>query len=237
VTTPYWERFTPLAEVTAAARLRDARGALPGPRPTTWYADADDLDPVAALLTGPLFWLGVVDVADAAPESGGEPTPHVRLSARGAWLLAQPDARPPADPDPAPGVIERGAPDVIQLSVHTPPVHLARLAPLCRWEVPDENRTRHQLHLDPVRLARAVARGSTPATLFQEIGAALGRAPSRRERQRWRQWMRAGEQVRIRPLVVLETRDAALMAQLRGRKRVRDRLGDVLAPTRAAVAP
>jgi hypothetical protein len=93
------------------------------------------------------------------------------------------------------------------------------------------------LQLSAERIGQAVAGGEQLAQIFQRVTEALGQPPSRRLGQRLRAWAQAGAQVRIQPLVVLETTDAPLMGRLRSRKLVRRHLTTVLSPTRSAIDP
>ena len=270
------DHFTPLSHFSEKLALNNL------------YARWGDTSDTAAtiittLCTGPLFWLGVLDVAgqggagdreigrQGAGETGaGETgageigrmgdwpteeeaqtdapssdarfrTPHsalrICLTPQGAWLLALPAWAAPNFPKP--GLCKRPArePDLILAPPTSQPLHLVRLAPLCQWTPPASPALDQQLRLDPAAIGQAVANGLHPAQLFQSLTEASGAPPNQRQSQRLRRWIEAGQAVRVRPLLVLETTDAALMNQLRSRKLVRRHLDTRLSPTRSVVHP
>ncbi|MEZ4661487.1 MAG: hypothetical protein R2911_28385, partial [Caldilineaceae bacterium] len=176
--------------------------------------------------------------SDDLVEPPPPPTPAywVRLTAHGAWLLGLPDWGPPPLPAPQPVQAAR-QPDLLRIAPTTAPHHLARLAPFCTWASPAQPQPIQQLTLDAARVGRAVAQGAALAEILQIVTNALGRPPSRRQVQRLRTWARAGQQVVIRPLLVLETATPQLMGQLRSRQLIRRHLDQPLAPTRVAVNP
>ena len=245
------DRFTPLAQVIEAARLHDSYGSLAQP----WGVREDA---VASLIVGPLFWLGLVDVAQAgafdpataaqpaAPDVDDEPADMVdgrlqsalvRLTPVGAWLLGLPDWDAPPAPATQPCVVSPADADLVLVPAAASPLHLARLAALAEWLPPDFPALAQRLRLTSERIGRAVARGLPVPQLLHHLTEALGRPPGRRLAARLRAWAKAGQRARIRPLLVLETADATLMGQLRSRKLIRRRLGDVLSPTRSALDP
>lgn len=247
--------FRPLAEIVQAAHLHDPLGYL-APR---WGYEGD----VAAdLVTGPLFWFGVVDLAEAADSaapSPAVPTHHadprldedlpadrpvpvspyhlLRLTRTGAWLLGLPDCAAPAFPAAAACSSAANDPDLLLVPPTAAPIHLARLAPLAEWETPSPPAMTQPLRLTPEAIGRAAAAGLPLPQLLDHLAQALGRPVSRRQTQRLRDWAAAGQQVRIRHLTVLETADPELMGRLRGRKLIRRHLGDPLSPTRSILDP
>ncbi|MCE7987670.1 MAG: WYL domain-containing protein [Caldilinea sp. CFX5] len=196
-------------------------------------------NPVAALCTAPLFWLGLVDCATSTPQpaSLASATPLLRLTPLGAWLLGLVGWAAPAFAARPLCTLAGQTPDLILAPPHVAPVHLARLAPLCLWQPPIDASSAQRLQLTAERVGEAVAAGLAPAQLLQILADALGRAPSRRQQQRLRAWATAGQQVRLQPMLVLETADAPLMGRLRSRALVRNRLSIPLSPTRSAVQP
>jgi hypothetical protein len=332
------DHFTPLAHVVEQARLHDPYGFLA----RSW---GEHEDPVAALVSGPLFWLGLVDVADpdtpatatrprptdlgaaaepddladgrwpmadsrpadldsddepddladgrwpmadsrpavfdmddepvqssmpetagtlrermadleldepiqsAMPETAGHAVRNlqsaicnlqsamVRLTPVGAWLLGLPDWGAPPEPAPQPCTVSAGDPDLLLIPPTASPLHLARLTPFAEWQPPAFPVLAQRLRLTSERVAAAVAAGLPVPQLLHHLAAALGQPASRRLATRLRDWARAGQQVRVRPLLVLETTDPALMGRLRSRKLIRRRLGDALSPTRTALDP
>jgi len=118
------------------------------------------------------------------------------------------------------------------------PLHLVRLARFCDWTIATEaTATPHTFTLAPERIAQLAAWGTGPAEVLEQLTAALGRRPSRRAVQRLRAWAHPGQQMRLRPLLVLEAENGELLAQVRRHKLVRKRLGEVVAPNRIALDP
>ncbi|MCX7852027.1 MAG: WYL domain-containing protein [Caldilineales bacterium] len=198
--------------------------------------DADDVlrttpdEAVVAWLTGPLFWLGLLDRYE-----GSDGRPYFALTRRGAWLLGRPGYGPPAFPPPAPCRPDPDDPTRLRWGLGVLPAHPARLAPFCRWETSGE--AEPLLALDGERVAAAVAAGRRLSELFGILHAACGRPPSRSLQAQLRVWAARGQAVRIREVVLLETAEPQLMADLRRRKRIRRHLGEALAPTRVVVNP
>lgn len=138
---------------------------------------------------------------------------------------------------PSPCTLPARRPDLILAPPQINPLHLARLAPFCDWQPPAWPAPEQQLHLTADRVGQAVAAGLAPAQLLHIVEDALGQPPSRRQGQRLRAWAKAGQQLRLTPMLVLESADAQLMGRLRSRKLVRDRLSTPLSPTRSAIQP
>ena len=224
--------FVPLAQVVEQAHLSDEQQLLGQP----WDQEED---PVSALITGPLFWLGILDIGQGQEEAQapGAPSHFLRLTPLGAWLLELPDCGPPPFPSPQPCTIRPPQRDLILVPPAARPIHLARLAPFCQWLGPEPPAPEQRLLLSEERVGQAVARGIEVAQIVHYLEEALGQPPGRRQRQRLRRWARAGQRVRVRHLTVLETGDSELMGRLRSRKLIRRHLGDVLSPTRVALNP
>jgi hypothetical protein len=241
--------FTPLPQIVAQAHLHDEWNRLAQP----WDIDQDV---VAALIIQPLHWFGVVSLARSGPEypapvPSGTPgsSQHesgrvqsvpellVSLTALGAWLLDLPDFGPPLVEEAEPCVIRSPNYDLILVPSTTQPLHLARLAKITHWLPPKPPAPEQRLRLMKERVAQVVAHGMAVDQIFCHLEEALGRPPSRRQQQKIRQWAKAGQQVRVRRLTVLETADAQLMGALRSRKLIRRHLGEALSPTRSELNP
>ncbi len=214
----------PLAAFIENLRLGDARGLFDQP----W---GEDEDAVAALLAGPLFWLGVIDLYD---DPGG---PAFDLTPAGAWLLRRPGHGPPASPPASLCQVDPADNTRLFVAPATSPTHLVRLAPFCTWPSPAPHLDRQTLILDPDAVASAVAAGQPLSTLLLALHHALGRASSHRLVGKLRQWARKGQDVRLHQLAILETTSPDLMADLRRRKLIRRHLGDALSPTRSIANP
>ncbi|MCB0116135.1 MAG: WYL domain-containing protein, partial [Caldilineaceae bacterium] len=227
LTTLSTHNYEPLPSFITAIQVQDRLGHL---------ADGEDGAQLALLLTQPLHWLGIVDIAErttpATPSDLG-----LRLTPTGAWLLGIDGWDAPPDPPAKPAVIRRGAPDTLHFAPDADPNHLARVAAYTTWASPDFPDTAQQLTLDGERIGRAVAAGVPPAQIFHVLEDALARPLSRRQGQLLRKWVKAAQQANVRTVTVLETADAALMGKLRSRRHSRALLGAPLSPTRSELNP
>ena len=117
------DRFVALSAFLEQVRLGDARGVLP---------PSDEKDVLAAVCLGPLFWLGLLDVARPVdPLEINEAA--VRLTAMGAWLLGVRGWGPPADTAPKSVHSQAKRPDLLTFPLKVQPLHLLRLAPYSEW--------------------------------------------------------------------------------------------------------
>jgi len=239
------QNWLPLEEAIQQLRLLDRWDSLPPPQLYDWNDEESLYDPLVELFKKPLFWLGVVELSDITPNHAAQETLLVRLSPRGAWLLEKPNASAPVMPAPESCTLQRGAPNIFQVPLHIQPAHLVRLARYAQWVADDEEiaarptaaKYVHALQLDPMRVGQAGSSGIREEELFQDLALALGRGLSRREQQRWRKWLQAGQQIAIRPALLLETSDPELMGKIRKKQLVRRRLGAPLGPARNEINP
>ena len=230
----------PLSVLVDHWRLHDHLGRLPASRPVTWYADETEPlhDPLLALCTGPLHWLNLIDLLQAPPALVPAPTFCTIQAQWGPWLLGLPNATAPVCPPPALCTMPKQPGDTILAPLQVQPVHLVHLARFCDWTIsPPPTPTPHTFTLAPARIAHLAAGGILPDHLLVHLQAALGRLPSRRTCQRVRAWAQPGQQLRLRPLLVLEADSAERLADLRRHKLVRNRLGEIIAPTRVTINP
>ncbi len=215
----------PLADLVARWRLLDSHARLPSPRPDDWRDETTQTDPLAALLAGPLHWLGQVTLFAASlpttvPDVAvGSPLPPAQVPAASCILPKQPS-------------------NTILAPLTVQPLHLVRLARFCDWTIAAAPTAYpHSFTLDPTRIAHLAANGTEPTQVLSQLSAALGQPPSRRLVQRIRQWAQPGQQLRLRSLLVLEADTPERLAQLRRYKLVRKRLGETIAPNRLALNP
>lgn len=214
-----------VATLVAQWRLLDPYGYLPGPRLAHWHDETSHYDPLTALITGPLHWLGFLTLTgapltlDPSTLLVGQPSSSVQPPAAACTMPKQP-------------VNTLLAPVTVQ------PLHLVQLAPFCDWSVTTTpTAIPHTFTLSPPRIAQLAAGGTGPEQLIAALAAAVGRPPSRRVISRIRSWAQPGQQLRLRPLLVLEADTAERLAQLRRYKLVRNRLGEVIAPNRISLNP
>ena len=229
----------PLTQLVAQWRLLDAYKLLPAPRPRDWRDESSLYDPVAALIAGPLFWLGMVGLvqnprssgpASLGPEFGDERERSALFVQRQSSMVnatAVVHCRMPKQPA-----------NTVLAPLNVQPVHLVRLARFCEWQITTEpTPSPHTFTLSADRIAQLAAQGIAPAQLLAQLTDALGRPPSRRLIQRVKNWAKAGQQLRFRVLFVLEADEADRLARVRRHKLVRNRLREPLAPNRIALDP
>lgn len=161
----------------------------------------------------------------------------VRLTQLGAWLAQVDGWGPPAFPAPQPAHLFNQEPDTLRLGVETSPLHLARLAAYTDWQPPDFPDTAQRFTLVAPKVGMTVASGTPLTQIIQDLSQALGRSPSRRQRQLLRSWAKAAQQVQVRQVTLLETSSATLMGELRSRRHLRRFLGTPLSPTRSEINP
>ena len=217
-------------DLIAHWRLLDSRALLPGPRPTDWRDETTLYDPLAALLTGPLHWLGLITL------SNDDSLSFPASTRRGTINYSQFSIN--RYPAPSSCTMPKQPPNTILAGINVQPIHLAHLARFCDWTIATApTATPHTFTLAPDRIAQLAAASIHPAQLLAHLTAALGRPPSRRVISRLHTWALPGQQLRLRPLLVLEADTPDRLAQLRRHKLVRNRLGEVIAPNRIALNP
>jgi len=177
------------------------------------------------ILTGPLHWLGVLDLASSTPEA--EVTAF-RFSEWSAMLLQGEPPRGMALEDEP--LLVRSDARVRALSM-VPRVVRYQVARFCEWEkeTPDE----YQYRITPASLARARQQGLTVGHLLalltrhaKVIPPSLLKALER--------WDQHGSEARAEKLVVLRVSSPEVLQALRKSRAARF-LGDPLAPTAVVV--
>ena len=227
-----------LAVTTLVAqwRLLDPYAYLPGPRLAHWHDEDSLYDPLTALITGPLHWLGFITLTPA-PSTPAPSTPDPSTLAPSTLFVGPPPAavQHPASPCTMPKQLV----NTILAGLQVQPLHLVQLAPFCEWTVTTTAPTLwpHSFTLSPPQIAQLAAGGTAPAQLLAALSAALGQQPNRRVISRLRAWAQPGQQLALRTLLVLEADTPDRLAQLRRHKLVRNRLGEVIAPNRIALNP
>ena len=193
------------------------------------FAHWDDVDGrmLHYLLSGPLHWLGILELA--AHEPGGAASAF-RFSSWAADLLS--GKAPAGLPEEAETVIARS-------DAH---IHIPRLAPravryqlarFCSWE--GEKDEVYRYRITPGSLERAHQQGLTTAHLLSLLRRYARPLPPSlvKALERWEQ---KGTQARFQRLVVLRLASPDLLETLRSSKVARF-LGDPLGPTAVVVQP
>jgi hypothetical protein len=180
------------------------------------------------LLTGPLHWLGLLDLAAASPD--GEPDAF-RLTKRLNALLEN----APADRSPAQdGMLKLDAKNLIRAPRNTPRAARYQLARFSEWLPP--HRGEYRYRITPYSLARAEKQGLKSVQLLAlfERHAEKPLPPSLVKAIN--QWAQHGAQARIAPVTVLRLASPDLLKKLRA-SRANRFLGDPLGPTAVIVKP
>ncbi len=182
---------------------------------------------VRYLITGPLHWLGLVDLAAPA---AGEPATAFRFSAWAESLLAgQPVRALPAE-DRAINAFSDGK---LITSTHTPRLARYQLARFCLWTGESEKDYTYQL--TPASLGAAAGQGLKAAHLEILLEKYAESVPPSLIAA-LRQWDQKGGQARIQPTVVLRVEHPRILKALRESPAGRF-LGDPLGPTAVILNP
>lgn len=187
---------------------------------STW--DKVDGALIRFILTGPLYWLGFLDLASPAPHKF--PTAF-RFS---KWADALWQGNPPTDMDAENDLIKIRPGGHFILTAHSPRSIRYQIARFCRWDE-KKGREYHYL-LTPESLQRAQERGLKPAHLISllkrnadsPIPPYLVNAVER--------WTKFGNQAEIENAVLLEVTSPEILTELKNSKSGRF-IARILTPT------
>lgn len=188
-----------------------------------WY-DVDGLL-VRALITGPLHWLGLLDLA--APDAGS-PTAAFRFSKLAGALLT--GTIPTGFPDEK-GVLTAGSDARIIVQRGAPRAMRYQLARFCEWDKEtDEN---YRYRITPRSLERARTQGLAASHLLALFKRA-GQPPPPSLLKALERWEQKGTEARFEHALVLRLSSPDILQALRSSKAGRF-LGDPLGPTAVIV--
>lgn len=181
------------------------------------------------LITGPLHWLGILDLAAAEPE--GSPTAF-RYSAWGDALLQEGTTPPelPAEEAPIQILANKG----LRLSSLAPRAIRYQVARFCDWE--EETAREYNYRITPVSLERARRQGLRPGQLVSLLRRLGSPPPSPSLVQALDRWDENGTQATLEPVWILRVTSPEILAALRRQPAARF-LGDPLGPTSIIVKP
>lgn len=182
------------------------------------FASWDNVDGalIRYFISGPLFWLGIVDLA--VPEEGAAPT---------SFRAAEPRT-PPAELAKL-TVTSNGRISVPRL---VPRVARYQIARFCEWDAETDDEYRYRV--TPASLTAARAQGLKPdhlAGVLRKYAAAPLPPPFVRALQRWEV---NGSEARMEKLVVLKVSKPEVLNELRASSAARF-LGEVLGPVTVVV--
>jgi hypothetical protein len=180
------------------------------------------------LVRSPLFWLGMVEVADA----GQLEQTAFRLTERALnWLSGDPPAR---DELQMPLVVQQDG--IILVPQNANRYHrfqVARISDAQRIE----NGRPFRYRLSPGSLARAREQGIKSERLLQFLAQASGRALPKSIQRAVERWEERGVEARIESVTVLRVNDESILETLRMNPRTRDYLGESLGDLAVVIKP
>jgi len=178
------------------------------------------------LITGPMAWLGLVDLGR---DQEGEPPTAFHLSPAGAAFLGL--AESPAEPEPPPFIVR------VDLTVLAPAprryerFQLSRVADWVRTGDP------YIYRLTPASLGRARAQRIPMERIAVFLEEATGGRVPHTLKPALGRWSRRGQEVQLAQGVLLRVHDEALLRELIADPSIRCFVREVIGPTAALVAP
>jgi len=189
--------------------------------------DAVDGALVRYLITGPMHWLGLMDLASP---SEGESLTAFRFSTWGERLLL---GRPVDDLPPEDQLIESFSDGVLKAGIYTPRLARYQVSRFCLWI--DEGESDYTYQLTPASLSAASQQGLKVPHLEKLLNN-YGEAPPPALIKALHQWHKKGSQVRIHPGVILRVETSKILQALRNSPAGRF-VGEPLGPTSALIHP
>ncbi len=184
--------------------------------------DAVDGALLRYLITGPLHWLGCVDLAGATPQS---PPLAFRFS---EWAHDLLNNRPPAGLESENGTLRVNSEGVVQVERNAPRSLRYQIARFCRWLPSDADSYRYQItaaslahaHQQGLRSAHLIGllRKGCPDPLPPTLLHAIER------------WQQSGVQVKIQQVSILRVENPAILAALR-KTRLNRHIIEEISPT------
>jgi hypothetical protein len=176
------------------------------------------------LITGPLFWLEMVELGE--DDNGGvvafRPTPAGRT-------FAQVKTFPyPAGPAEVRIRLYADATVVIPAAVNR--FTRFQVARLTDWEPLEARGTLYRYRLTPHSLDRAKRAGIPLSRALTFLASRSGRPLPDSVKSAVESWEEHGPQIRLRPVTLLQVRDEAILDRLRAAPSVRPMLGEAVGP-------
>jgi len=179
------------------------------------------------LLTGPMHWLGLIDLASPGE---GQPITAFRLSEWAeALLLGRPLENLPEENDP----IEAFSDGSLSVSRYTPRLARYQVSRFCLWT--GETKTHYTYQMTPRSLEAAIGQGLKILHLEKLLNNYSKNVPPVLI-QSLNQWQQKGGQVRMHPGMILRVEDPRILTALRDTSAGRF-LGDILGPTSVLIDP
>lgn len=176
------------------------------------------LDSVPEVLRGPLAWAGIVTATPGC----------FAVTVEGSAALAGDDHAFASSEDATLTVVEEA------IWIDLPAVPYTRpLAEFAAWGTLDAGHG----HIDADTVTRAIEQGYDAAGITRILAELCGGAPSREVFERIEVWAKQAARLVLRPMTVLTSPDAALLAHLRQDSRLRTMFAEPLSAHHAAVYP
>ena len=189
--------------------------------------DAVDGALIRYMITGPMHWLGLMDLASSSPDA---PIQAFRFS---NWapdlLLGKPIADLPKEDQP----IKAFSNGTITAYTLTPRIARYQVSRFCNWT--SEREETYTYKLTPKSLHTGAEQGLKPVHL-ETLLKKYGEAPPPSLIKALNQWDKKGSQVKIHPAVILQVEDSKILGVLRESPAGRF-ISDPLGPTAAIIEP
>lgn len=182
---------------------------------------------VRYLITGPMHWLGLIDLATS---SKGEPIKAFRFSAGSSKLLMGQPPEAAVEEDQPLEVLSDGK---IIADVHTPRLARYQISRFCLWV--DETDKKYTYRLSPLSLHTAAEQGLKILHLETLINK-YSETPPPALLEALQQWEKHGSQVRIHPGIILRVDTPKILQALRNSPAGRF-VSEPLGPTAAVITP
>jgi hypothetical protein len=196
------------------------------------FAHWDDVDGALTryLITGPLHWLGILDLAVPAEDNRPEKATAFRHS---KWAAGLVHATPLPDFRPEDALIHVRSDGRISIPFLTPRAGRYQIARFCQWEQPTSHEYRYRL--TPGSLTRAIDQGLKIQHLQRLLAGHAQNMPPNIVKALSR-WEQRGTEAHLQPVLVLRLGSPELLKTLRNSRAARY-LGDMLGPTTVVVKP
>ena len=184
----------------------------------------DDVDGalVRFIITGPLHWLGIVDLASSRPEA----VPGAfRLT---AWAPALLKGEAPVGLAREDSLFQATTDGRLTLPVSTARAVRYQVARFCQWD--GEDAESYQFRITPASLERARSQGLRAGQLINLMRRYASAPPTPALTQSIERWEENGIQVTLEPAILLRVKTPEILAALRRTPAARF-LGDPLNPT------
>jgi hypothetical protein len=185
---------------------------------------------VAWVITHPMAWLGLVELAPhTAPEPG------FRLTPAGAALLGQAGWDADASEAAQPAALELFPDGLVRVPAEASAFHRFQVARISDWLAPGPGPV-YGYRLTPSALGRAARKGISAARILAFLDSAAPAHPALPAlAAALQRWERRGPEAALRDVAVLRLASPDLLDRLRREPALRDLLGETLGPAAVAV--